>query len=49
MKTINSEYCVKLYDSCEDKYKIYIVMEFCEDNLLTFLKTETKGSGFSEE
>lgn len=23
-------------------------MEFCEDNLLTFLKTETKGNGFTE-
>ena len=49
MKKINSNHCVKLIDQAEDKNWIYIIMEYCEDNLLTFLKTRTKGNGFEQE
>ena len=48
MKTIQSNNTIRLYENYEDKLNFFFVMEYFEDNLLTYLKMHTKGQGLSE-
>lgn len=42
MKEIKNKNCVQLYDYCEDINCIYIIMEFCNDNLLSYLRNRAQ-------
>lgn len=48
MKAINDPHCIKLEAAHEDGNCIYIIMEYCTQNLLTYLK-EHQSSGITEK
>ena len=48
MINIKSPNVVQISEYFEDESNIYIVMEFCDDNLNTQLMKETSGKGYTE-